>query len=85
MFRVAPPGNTTVPHPTPEGTIEDANSCSINEEATYMAPLASRPHPAFSGVVVRPQRSCRGRRGGPRPVTFRLGIQEVESPGDFNG
>jgi hypothetical protein len=38
-----PPGNTTVPHPTPEGTIEDANSCSINEEATYTAPLADGP------------------------------------------
>jgi hypothetical protein len=43
MLRVAPPGNTTVPHPTPEGTIEDANSCSINEEATYTAPLADGP------------------------------------------
>jgi pimeloyl-ACP methyl ester carboxylesterase len=36
----APPGSTTVPHPTPEGTIEDANSCSINEEAVYTTPGA---------------------------------------------
>jgi hypothetical protein len=43
MLRVTPPGNTTVPHPTPEGTIEDTNSCSIIEEATYMAPLADGP------------------------------------------
>jgi hypothetical protein len=43
MLRVTPPGNTTVPHPTPEGTIEDTNSCSIIEEATYMAPLSDGP------------------------------------------
>ena len=32
-----------VPHSTPEGTIEDANSCSINEEATYTTPVAESP------------------------------------------
>ncbi|MDQ4128836.1 MAG: tannase/feruloyl esterase family alpha/beta hydrolase [Actinomycetota bacterium] len=37
----APPGSTTVPHPNPEGGIEDANSCSINEEATYTTPAAA--------------------------------------------
>jgi hypothetical protein len=39
----APPGSTTVPHPTPEGEIEDANSCSINEEATYTTPPVAGP------------------------------------------
>jgi hypothetical protein len=41
--RNPPPSSTTVPPPTPEGTIEDANSCSIDEEATYTAPLADGP------------------------------------------
>jgi hypothetical protein len=33
-----PPGNTTVPQPTPEGTAQDANSCRINGEAAYSTP-----------------------------------------------
>ncbi len=38
-----PPGNTTVPKPTPEGGLEDANSCSISEEATYSTPAPEVP------------------------------------------
>ena len=38
-----PPGNRTVPHPTPEGTVEDANSCRISQEAAYSAPVADGP------------------------------------------
>jgi hypothetical protein len=34
-----PPGNRMVPHPTPEGTVADANSCTISEEATYSTPV----------------------------------------------
>jgi hypothetical protein len=38
-----PPASTTVPHPTPEGTTADANSCSINEEAAYSSPVTGSP------------------------------------------
>jgi hypothetical protein len=34
-----PPDNRMVPQPTPEGTVADANSCSISEEATYSSPV----------------------------------------------
>ncbi len=39
-----PPASTTVPRPTVEeqGTVE-ANTCSINEEATYTTPVAEGP------------------------------------------
>jgi len=30
-----PPGSRTVPLPTPEGTIADADNCPISQEATY--------------------------------------------------
>jgi hypothetical protein len=39
----APPGSTTVPKPTPKGTGAEANTCSINEEATYTAPVVEAP------------------------------------------
>ena len=39
----APPGSRTVPHPTPEGTLEDANSCQISEEAAYTTPGPEAP------------------------------------------
>ena len=35
-----PPTSRMVPHPTPEGTIADANSCSISQEASYSTPVA---------------------------------------------
>jgi hypothetical protein len=38
-----PPNSKTVPQPTPEGTVQDANSCSISEEATYSAPVTGTP------------------------------------------
>jgi hypothetical protein len=38
-----PPTSRTVPHPTPEGTPEDANNCSISPEAEYSPPEAPGP------------------------------------------
>jgi pimeloyl-ACP methyl ester carboxylesterase len=34
-----PPGSKMVPHPTPEGTPDDANSCRISQEAEYSPPV----------------------------------------------
>jgi hypothetical protein len=34
-----PPSSRTVPHPTPEGTPAEANSCRISDEARYSAPV----------------------------------------------
>ena len=38
-----PPASTTVPYPRPEGSVEDANSCQISEEASYTTPVATSP------------------------------------------
>ena len=38
-----PPSSRTVPRPTPEGTVADANSCQISQEAAYSAPVAESP------------------------------------------
>ena len=38
-----PPASTTVPYPRPEGGVGDANTCSINEEATYSTPATETP------------------------------------------
>ena len=57
-----PPGSTTVPQPTPEGTPEDANTCSINEEATYTPPAADGP---WSALMDLDRASGLLARGGP--------------------
>jgi hypothetical protein len=36
-----PPSNRTVPHPRPEGTVADANSCRISDEARYSSPVVT--------------------------------------------
>jgi hypothetical protein len=38
-----PPGNRTVPHPTPEGATAEANNCTISQEATYSPPAVEGP------------------------------------------
>jgi pimeloyl-ACP methyl ester carboxylesterase len=89
-----PPGNRTVPHPTPEGTVKDANSCRISQEATYSAPVAlSRRWPvtAFDqGYVFRKLESAdigpgpvdrSHTEGGPTPVIpVRLRIVAARNP-----